>query len=111
MKNLLIYATTAIATFGPLSAQDENFKPLLLSSDLGSLLASEEYCGLNYNQDAIDDFIQENVDPNDLSFPTHLNTAIIGHKYTIEQQTASMKTAHCSAISSSANHYGFLNQN
>ena len=39
-----------------------------LASALGTVLASESFCGLHYDQDAIKKFIGEHVEKNDMEF-------------------------------------------
>jgi hypothetical protein len=59
---LVLTPQTAVAT-------DPN-----LSLNLGTVLGSEEFCGLEYDQDAIQSFIEKHVSANDVDFASDLST-------------------------------------
>jgi hypothetical protein len=81
-----------------------------IARDLGLLLASEKYCEVKYQQEAIDKFVERTVDANDLSFTRKLNAAIRISGVAISDLTTSQKTAHCKSIIRSAQAYEFLSR-
>lgn len=98
-----------IAALGasPAVAQDP-LASMMRASELGSVLASEEICGLTYKQDAIEAWVEDNVPPDDISFASTLDTAVMGGKFGYKDQTKSERAAHCAAIRKTAKHYGFI---
>jgi hypothetical protein len=62
---------------------------------LGSVIGSEEFCGLSYDQAAIQSFIEKNVSADDMEFAASLNMMIGGTKVENDQMSPSAKTAHC----------------
>ena len=96
-------AATVLSTGTP-QAQDT----MIVAKDLGMILASEEYCGLTYDQTAIASWIEQNVPVEDMGFASTLNTMTSGSRYLLEEQTTSQKTAHCTAIARTARKFGFV---
>lgn len=78
------------------------------ATSLGSVIASEEFCKLNFDQQAISYWIDKNVDPADMSFPSLLNTMTTGSAYMHQEMSESSKTAHCRSIERIAKNYGFI---
>jgi hypothetical protein len=78
-----------------------------LALQLSSVIGSEQACGLTYDQDAIQRFINEHVSASDMSFPGNLNFFTIGTKAGIERMSQSALTAHCTQIRRIAKQYGF----
>ena len=78
---------------------------------LGTLIGSEEYCGLTYDQAAIQSWIAENVPVQAMDFPQTLDMAITAETYGQSDRTGSAKTAHCASVSRTASHYGFIAAN
>lgn len=74
---------------------------------LGSVLASEEVCGLTYDQRAIEAYILKNVKADDMQFPSTLQTMTQGQMYQLKEMSKSQMTAHCSQIRRLAKSYGF----
>jgi hypothetical protein len=95
-------ASAALAST-PASATDQN-----LTLKLGSVLGSEEFCGLDYDQAAIEGFIEKNVSANDMGFAEELNMMTEGTKAQNESMSQSSKTAHCAQIRRVAKSYGFV---
>lgn len=90
-----------------------NLTPAIADSNniariLGNVIASEEYCGLTYEQEAIQRYIHKNVRADDMGFPGSLNMMISGSSYSIKQLSKSAKTAHCAQISRIAKSYQFI---
>lgn len=105
MKKLALIATMIFAS--PALALDD-MEAMQLSNAVGSVLGSEEFCGLAYDQDAIAAYIASNVPPERMDFASLLQTNIMGQKYMQDQMSKSEKTAHCASISQTAKHFGFL---
>lgn len=76
--------------------------------DLGHLLAAESFCELSYDQEAVQGWIDANVDPSNLSFPGDLSSYREVAVYSLEDLAGSAKTAHCHAIQRTARHLGFI---
>lgn len=78
-----------------------------VAAQLGSVLAGEEFCGLTYDQAAIQAFIEKHVKSDDMSFPSMLQTMTSGYEIENKDLSASGKTAHCVQIARIARSYGF----
>lgn len=81
-----------------------------LATEVGTVLASEEGCGLTFDQPAIAAFIEAKVPADDMSFASTLSMMTKGSAYQIEEMSASSKTAHCTQIKRVAASYGFIQQ-
>jgi hypothetical protein len=79
-----------------------------LATELGDVLASEEFCGLHYDQGAIGKFIDSHVSPDDMAFTPMLTMITTGQGLENEQMSKSAKTAHCVQITRVARSYGFI---
>ncbi|AZV00403.1 hypothetical protein pthi1_p38 [Paracoccus phage vB_PthS_Pthi1] len=90
------------------SNAQEDLARMIRAGELGSVLASEEICGLSYKQAAIEAWIDKNVPADDIMFASSLDTAVMGGKFGYRDQTTSERTAHCAAIKKTAKHYGFI---
>ena len=86
----------------------QSLDSMTLANELGTLLASEEICGLTFKQDAIQAFIEKKVRANDLSFPPTLNVMTTGAEAQIKDMSTSARTAHCAQIRRLAVSYGFV---
>jgi hypothetical protein len=100
------FATLHLLPISGSRAQDIDSTQLALH--LGGLLAAEEYCGLSFNQKALEEFIDERVRPDDLSFPSQLSLFTDGKKYDQDSMTESQKTALCRQTTRLAVSYGFI---
>jgi hypothetical protein len=60
-RHVLPILTGLLILGGPGSASAASLESLTLATALGDVLASEAFCGLSYDQDAIKKFIDENV--------------------------------------------------
>jgi len=67
-----------------------------------------QFCGLAYDQDAIQSFIEKNVPASDMDFSAELSTMTGGTKYENENMTESEKTARCTQVKRVAKSYGFI---
>lgn len=98
-----IIATLCAAT--PAAAQFESMK---LASELGSVLGSEAFCGLAYKQDVIAAYIEANAPKDDMGFASNLSLMVQGNEAQNQSLSTSAKTAHCTAITQTARHFGFI---
>jgi hypothetical protein len=87
------------------SAYAEDSSDLALA--LGTVLGSEEFCGLHYDQAAIQSFITKRVSPDDMDFPPLLESMTNGTEVGNRSKSNSAKTAHCAQIARIAKSYGF----
>lgn len=79
-----------------------------LAWKLGSVIGSEEFCGLSYDQGAIEAFVARNVSENDMAFAAELDDQVGGTKVENKEMSASEKTAHCTQIRRVAKSFGFI---
>lgn len=104
MRHLLV--TVALVAAGPALAQ--GLDVMQMAQGLGTVLASEEACGLSYDQPAIGDWIARHVPPEDMQFPASLDLMTKGMARSLSSMTPSQKTAHCAAVTQTARRYGFI---
>ncbi|CAN5187839.1 hypothetical protein BH10PSE8_BH10PSE8_10970 [soil metagenome] len=97
----------ALLTVQPDMAAAQDLKSMTLANELGSVLASEELCGLSFEQGAIAAFVEKRVRPDDLSFASTLKMMTSGNEVQLNGMSASSKTAHCTQIKRVASSYGF----
>jgi hypothetical protein len=88
-------------------ASAQSFDSMQIAMDLGSVLGSEEACGLEFDQSAIAGFIEDKVAADDMSFASNLQTMTMGQEYQLADYSKSALTAHCTQISRVAKSYGF----
>lgn len=100
-------AAMAILPASPGLAEMSDLEVMQLSAALGQVLASEEFCGLTYDQAAITAFIAENVSPDRLDFAGNLQMMTMAAGIEQQNMSESAKTAHCAAIGQTARHYSF----
>lgn len=103
MRSLLIALVLALPTV----AGAQSMETMNVATSLGSILASEQKCGLSYSQPAIEAFIEKNVPADDMSFPSTLNMMTRGSEVQMRDMSPSALTAHCSQIKRVARSYGF----
>lgn len=89
-------------------AEAVDLESMKLANQLGDVLASEEACGLSYDQDAIAAFIEKKVAADDMGFTSTLNLMTQATTSQIEDMSASQKTAHCAQTKRVAKSYGFV---
>jgi hypothetical protein len=78
-----------------------------VAQGLADVIAAEEFCGLAYDQPAIETFIADNVADDDLQFTGLLKGLIFVAKAAQETMSASAATAHCAQIRRLAAAYRF----
>ncbi|MEM6384352.1 MAG: hypothetical protein AAF739_16900 [Pseudomonadota bacterium] len=99
-----IIAMIACLIATPAFADDQ----LNLASELGRMLAFEEFCGLHYRYNALVDFTQENVDPDNVDFNTVLQASFRARSREREEMTAAMLIIQCTQIEQTARSFGFI---
>ena len=72
MKTLIAATILLVGTVQSGQAKDS----ASVAVELGSVIASEELCGLTYNQAAIRAFIEKNVDADDTQFAVTLEAMV-----------------------------------
>ena len=92
----------------PKAALSQNLESMQLAQELGNLIASEKFCNLEYDQDAIRAFIKEHVREDDMSFAGTLQLMTAGAQFQLNQMSASAKTAHCAQTARVARSYKFV---
>lgn len=111
-KSPSVVATASICALAALlalpdAAAAQDLKSMTLANELGSVLASEELCGLSFEQSAIAAFVEKRVRADDLSFASTLKMMTSGNEIQLRDMSASSKTAHCTQIRRVARSYGF----
>lgn len=104
LRNIIIYL---ILISNPVAAQS-SFESMEKANNLGTVLGSEDFCGIEFNQVAIAKWIAENVSADDMAFPSTLSMMIDGTSYEFDSYSASRKTAHCAQIRRISKSYGFI---
>jgi hypothetical protein len=94
-----------LAHFATNARADE--KSQLVALSLGSTLAGEKPCGLDYDQAAIQRYIGKNVSEQDMEFPSILNMMVQGSASQISSMSTSTRTAFCAQTERVARSYGF----
>lgn len=93
--------------FAAPTAQADDMDILIKAGELASVIASEEFCSLTYDQAAIQAWVADNVPAEDMNFANQLNVGIMGAEFRQKDMTRSAKTAHCAAIEQTAKYYKF----
>lgn len=78
----------------PAAAQDS----WNVAAQIGSVIASEQACGVRLDPVAIEAYIAARVDPGDLEFTAALGVNTRGVGREIEQMSDSLRVAHCAQI-------------
>jgi energy-converting hydrogenase Eha subunit B len=81
---------------------------MILANQLGSVLGSEEGCGLAFDQDAIEAWIEANVAADDMGFAGTLGLMSKGQARQIGDMTESERRAHCAQTRRVARSFGFI---
>lgn len=79
-----------------------------MANGLGNILASEEFCGLTYDLDAIATFIEQTVPADDMKFASTLDLMTRGNKAQIAEMSPASKAAHCAQIKRVARSFNFI---
>ncbi len=105
MRDVVFLGMLAVGTASSASATDLEMMEVI--NDLSTVIASEDFCGLTYDQAAIAAFVEAKVPADDMGFASSLNIQVTGSRYMNDKMTASAKTAHCTQITRVAKSYGF----
>ncbi|MFN4058183.1 MAG: hypothetical protein ACK4HW_08380 [Roseinatronobacter sp.] len=105
MRRILLISMMVISAS---QAAAQGFESMQKASNLGTVIASEQQCGLSFDQDAIEAWIDENTDPSDMSFAGNLQMMIQGSQYNTGSLSGSALTAHCRAVERTSRHFGFI---
>lgn len=105
---ILTAASLVVVACGTERVRAQSLETMQLAIDLGAVIAAETFCGLTFDQLSVAAFIEKKVKPNDMSFPTTLQTVIEGSKFQHQSMSPSAKTAHCTQIKRIAETYGFV---
>ena len=106
MKKLIFPACFLMTVFvQPTLAKDSSDVAL----ELGTVLASEAFCDLSYDHNAIEAYIQKNVPADDMSFPSMLNMMTSGSEEQFREMSPSAKAAHSAQIRRIAKSFRFVN--
>ena len=87
---------------------DQKMKSMSNAVNLGTVLASEQPCGLTLDPAGIEAWIAKNVDKSDLSFASNLSMMSMGQDAQIAAMTPSAKIAHCATVKMTAGSMGLL---
>ena len=90
------------------AASAQQLESIELARNSGDLIASENFCNLEYDQGAIAAFIAKNVRADDMGFASTLELMTEGAKDQLKELSASAKTAHCAQTARVARSYGFI---
>lgn len=103
-----IAVLSAVVSLAAASAAFAQADTMMVASQLGNVLAAEEFCGLTYDQEAIQAFIEKNVRADDMGFAGMLSLMTGGSESKQREMNASAKTAHCAQIRRVAKANGFI---
>lgn len=81
---------------------------MTMATALGDMLGSEQACGFEYDQSAIEAYVDKHVPADDMNFSSMLSMMTDGAKFQIDDMTSSQKTAHCRQIGRVAKANGFI---
>ncbi len=97
-----------LAVFLAAPAAAQTMASMQSATELGTVIGSEQACGLTLDQAGIEAWIAANVAEDDMSFASTLNMMVQGTAFQIEEMTQSAKTAHCAAVKRSAGKMGLI---
>lgn len=81
---------------------------MFVATKLGALLAAEDACGMTFDKEAIQRYIEKNVADDDLQFASSLPMMTEGQKIQVEGMSESGKTAFCAQQRRVAKKIGFV---
>ncbi len=102
MSGVLFLALPASAT------EWSDLDRMEFANSAGTLLASEEPCGLTFDPSAVRALITDNVPAGDLEFASMLRTMTQGRRAMIEGMADSQLVAHCASVEQNARHYRLI---
>jgi hypothetical protein len=99
-----LFSTPGVA----IGADSDAAMKLGLDLKMGSVLGSENFCCLSYDQAAIKAFVEKYVSADDMNFANSVRALTLATKTQTEKMSISEKTAHCTQIERIAKFYGFM---
>jgi len=75
---------------------------------IGSLIAAERFCGLRYDADILNVWIDDRVHRSNRDFFNQLDATITRSERRQHVMTGPARQAHCRSVFAAASHYGFL---
>ncbi len=107
-EELLVLFTPG-AVMAEAAAEPTDYADSFVTADrLANILASDELCSIQFNQDAINAYIEENVAPDDLAFASTLRRRATSIYALISMQPEAEQDAHCFQVRRSAEALGLL---
>jgi len=103
---LLLIGFAVFVASGAVQAEESDSIAVALA--LGTVLGSEGFCNLSFDQAAIKRFVAAKVKQDDMQFPSTLTMMTEGTKFQNTQMSPSEKTAHCAQIERVARSYEFI---
>lgn len=79
-----------------------------MANELGTVLGSERWCNLSFDQTAVAAWIDDNVRAEDMGFASMLDLMTQTTGMQVSAMSGSSLTAHCRQIERTARHYGFI---
>lgn len=107
---LSLVAGSALLLAATAPAIPQNMESVRIAQELGAVIGSEDACGLNYNQAAIEQFVDDRVRDDDMGFTRNLNVFTQGAHFDIAEMSESSLTAHCRQIRRVARSFGFIEE-
>lgn len=105
MRRAILAATAAVLSQSAFALSDD---PVRIALDLGTVIGSEQACGLSYDLAAIEAFIDSNAPASDMQFMSTMNTSVSATHYDMRRFSEAQKAAHCAQIRRVAKSYGFV---
>ncbi len=79
-----------------------------IAEKLGMVIAAEQFCGLQYNSDVLNVWIDDRVHYSDKAFFNLLDAAISSKEQQQVAMSQSARMNHCNAVFNVVSYYGFL---
>ena len=108
MNRTLVTLLAAGMLASPTAAQMSDIDMFQTANALGTIIGSETFCGLSYDQDAVAAYIASIVPPDRMDFASVLSAMVQGQGFNNQSLRGSAKTAHCASVDQTARHYGFI---
>lgn len=108
MRVAIVTTVLFCSALQPATTHADSVSSMTVANNLGTIIASEKICGLEFDQSAIERFIEKNVSANDLEFASTLNMMVSGTSYQLRDMSASQMTAHCAQVKRAAKASGFI---
>ena len=100
------YALAVLLLASP--AHADYIPAMAAATDLGSVLAAEQGCGLSLSRQAVEAYIEAKVDPAEMQFAMWLDMMTKGTEVQLRTMPPLRLAAFCKATSRSAEHFGLL---